>query len=91
MLNVRSTPNQAILNRIKVRLAMGADAIIMENGLPSAGRLPTSRHPVDAKGIQFPLRRGGYTVSTNLDVIWGMSISLTAGARRPTLWATGHD
>jgi len=45
---------------------------IWANGLPNEGRLPKSCHRMAAKGIQFPWRWGGRTISTNLDVIWGM-------------------
>ncbi len=47
------------------------------NGLPSASRLPKSSHRMAAKGIQFPWRRDGGTVSTNLDGTWGMSDQYT--------------
>ncbi len=44
------------------------------NGLPSAGRLPKSCHRMAAKGIQFPWRWTSGTISTNLDVILGISV-----------------
>ena len=46
------------------------------NGLPRAGRLPKSCHRMAAKGIEFPWRWGRGTISTNLDVIWGMSVGI---------------
>ena len=49
---------------------------IWPNGLPSAGRLPKSCHRTAAKGIQFPWRWNGGTISTNMDVNWGMSIEI---------------
>ena len=48
------------------------------NGLPDEGRSPKSGHRMAAEGIPFPWRGNGSTISTDLDVIWGMSVdSLT--------------
>ena len=37
-----------------------------------------SGHRMAAEGIQFPWRWYGGTISTNLDVIWGMSVDIAA-------------
>ncbi len=46
---------------------------IWANGLPNGGRSPKSGHRMAAKGMQFHWRWFSGTISTNLDVIWGMS------------------
>ena len=46
---------------------------IWSNGLPDESRSPKSGHRMAAKGIQFPWWWNGDTISTDLDVIWGMS------------------
>ena len=43
------------------------------NGHPNEGRSPKSGHQMAAEGMQFPWPWDGGTISTNLDVIWGMS------------------
>ncbi len=45
-----------------------------ENGLPDEARSPESGYRMAAEGIQFPWRWDGSTISTNLDVIWGMLV-----------------
>ena len=40
----------------------------------AAGRLPKSCHRMAANGIPFPWWWDDGTISTNLDVIWGMSV-----------------
>ncbi len=46
----------------------------LTEGIPSAGRFLKSGHQVAAKGMQFPWRWDGGTISTNLDIIWEMSV-----------------
>ncbi len=46
---------------------------IWANGLPDEGRSPKSGHRMAAEGMPFPWRWNGGTISTDLDVIWGMS------------------
>ena len=46
---------------------------IWANGLPDEDRSPKSSHRMAAEGIPFPWRGNGGTISTQLDVIWGMS------------------
>ncbi len=38
------------------------------------GRSPKSGHRMAAEGMPFPWRWNGSTISTDLDVIWGMSV-----------------
>ncbi len=45
-----------------------------ENGLPDEARSPESGHQMAAEGMPFPWRWNGGTISTDLDVIWGMSV-----------------
>ncbi len=50
---------------------------------------PKSGHRKAAEGMQFPWRWNGDTISTNLDVIWGMSVQssrMLAIARRRESW-----
>ena len=51
------------------------------NGVPDEGRSPESGHRMAAEGIQFPWRGNGSTISTDLDVIWGMSDKVGYGKR----------
>ncbi len=44
-----------------------------ENGLPDEGRSPESGYRMAAEGMPVPWRWTSGTISTNLDVIWGMS------------------
>ena len=46
---------------------------IRANGLPDEGQSPKPGHRMAAEGIPFPWRWNGSTISTDLDVIWGMS------------------
>ncbi len=46
---------------------------IWANGLPDEGRSPESGYRMATEGILFPWRWNGGTISTDLDVIWGMS------------------
>ena len=46
----------------------------LENGLPDEGRCPESGYRMAAEGMPFPCRWTSGTTSTNLDVIWGMSV-----------------
>ncbi len=50
---------------------------IWANGLPDEGRSPKSGHRMAAEGMPFPWRWNGGTISTDLDVIWGMSEETT--------------
>ena len=43
------------------------------NGVLDEGRSPESGHRMAAEGMPFPWRWNGSTISTDLDVIWGMS------------------
>ncbi len=43
------------------------------NGLPNDDRSPKTGHRMAAEGMPFPWRGNGSTISTDLDVIWGMS------------------
>ena len=52
-----------------------------ETGLPDEDRSPESGHRMAAEGMPFPWRGNGSTISTDLDVIWGMSDKQTHGAR----------
>ena len=45
-----------------------------ENGLPDEARSPESGYRMAAEGIQFRWRWDSGTISTQLDVIWGMSV-----------------
>ncbi len=47
---------------------------IWPKGLPNEGRSPKSCHRMAAEGMQFPWRWDDGTISTNLDVIWGMLV-----------------
>ncbi len=47
---------------------------IWANGFPNEDRSPKSGHRMAAEGMPFPWRWNGGTISTDLDVIWGMSI-----------------
>ncbi len=44
----------------------------MPGCLPNEGRPLKSGHRMAAKKMQFPWRWDGHTISTNLDVIWGI-------------------
>ena len=50
---------------------------IWPNCLPDEGQSSKPDHRMAAEGIQFPWRGNGSTVSTDLDVIWGMSARYT--------------
>ncbi len=43
------------------------------NGLPDKGQSSKPDHRMAAEGMPFPRRWNGGTISTVLDVIWGMS------------------
>ena len=45
-----------------------------ENSLPDEGRSPESGYRMAAEGVPFPWRWTSGTISTQLDVIWGMSV-----------------
>ena len=47
-----------------------------ENGLPDEARSPESGYRMAAEGIQFRWRWDSGTISTQLDVIWGMSVKI---------------
>jgi hypothetical protein len=47
---------------------------IWTNGLANEGRSPKSGHRMAAEGMQFSLPWNYGTISTNLDVIWGISV-----------------
>ncbi len=49
---------------------------IWANGLPNEGRSPKSGHRMATDGMQFSWRWNGGTISTVLDVIWGMSAQM---------------
>ena len=55
---------------------------IWPNGLPDEGQSSKPGHRMAAEGMPFPRRWNGGTISTDLDVIWGMS----AYVERSTLW-----
>ncbi len=46
---------------------------IWPNGLPDEGQSPKPGHRMAEEGIPFPWWWSGGTISTVLDVIWGMS------------------
>ena len=46
------------------------------NGPPDEGQSPESGHRMAAEGMPFPWRWNGGTISTDLDVIWGMSVGI---------------
>ena len=48
---------------------------IWANGLPNEDRSPNPGHRMAAKWIEFPWQWTSSTFSTNLDVIWGMSVN----------------
>ena len=50
---------------------------IWANGLPNEDRSPQSGHRMAAEGVPFLWRWNGGTISTVLEVIWGMSVSIT--------------
>ena len=50
-------------------------AKIWPNGVPDEGRSPESGYRMAAEGKQFPWRGNGSTISTDLDVIWEMSVN----------------
>ncbi len=45
------------------------------NGLSDEGRCPEPGYRMAAEGMPFPSRWTSGTISTNLDVIWGMSVN----------------
>ena len=49
-----------------------------ENGLPDEGRSPNSGYRMDAEGMPFPWRWDGAAISTDLYVIWEMSVQNAA-------------
>ena len=65
------------------------------HGLPDEGRSPESGHRMAAEGMPFPWRWNGSTISTDSDVIWGMSVSMSHDQRplvsgaASTKWKTG--
>ena len=46
------------------------------NGVPNEGRSPESGYRMAAEGIQFSWRGNGSTISTKLEVTWGMSVQM---------------
>jgi len=48
-------------------------AKIWANGVPDEGLSPELGYRMAAEGIQFPWWRDSGSISTQLDVIWGMS------------------
>ncbi len=66
---------------------------IWPNGLPDEGQSPKPGHRMAEEGIPFPWRWYGGTISTNLDVIWGMSVESYIGkfSLRNTCSEGGHD
>jgi len=54
---------------------------IWSNGLPDEGRSPESGYRMAAEGIPFPWQWGSGTISTDLDVIWEMSVGITHAVR----------
>jgi len=48
------------------------------NGLSDEGRCPEPGYRMAAEGTPFPSRWTSGTISTNLEVIWGMSVQLLA-------------
>ena len=49
---------------------------ILAIGLSKGGRSPKSAHPMAAKGMPFPWRWDGDTISTNFDDIWDISAEI---------------
>ncbi len=56
---------------------------IRANGLQNEDRSPKSGHRMAAEGMPFPWRWNAGTISTVLDVIWGMSDERHPGKRGP--------
>jgi hypothetical protein len=46
------------------------------NGPPDEGQSPESGHRMAAEGMPFPWRWNAGAISTNLDVVWGMSANI---------------
>ena len=49
---------------------------IYPNGLLDEGQSPKPGHRMAAEAVPFPWRWNGGTISTDLDVIWGMSVKV---------------
>jgi hypothetical protein len=61
------------------------------NGLPSDDRSPKTGHRMTAKRMPFLWRGNGGTISTNFDVIWGMSDESPASPSNVGLLAHSFD
>ena len=71
---LRPRPGKSTARRKRQQRGVSEWRKIWANGRPNEGRSPKSGQRIAAKVIPFPWRSESGTISTNLDVIWKMSV-----------------